>query len=246
MTAAAHVAPPAALELSPADVHVWQLALDVDPPTLAALERTLSADERARADRFHFRRDRDRFVAARGTLRTLVARYLGLGPAELRFAYGPQGKPRLAGDDDAELRFNLAHSEGVALLAVTRGRAVGVDVERVRPERATRDVAERFFARAEVTALRAYPPDEWAAAFFACWSRKEAYVKARGEGLSFPLDAFEVSVRPGERAVALRVPGDPAEARRWSLRELRVGPDHAAAIAVEGDGWQLTQRITRT
>jgi len=227
--------------LGRADVHVWRTALDRPADAVAALAETLSGDERDRAARFHFERDRRRFTAARGGLRALLAAYLGVTPAAVAFEYGAHGKPRVAeAPAGGDLRFNVSHSAGVALYAVARGREVGVDVEGHREDFATAEIAERFFSPAERRALSALPPERRCEAFFACWSRKEAYIKARGLGLSLALDAFDVSLAPGEPAALLATRDDPAERDRWSLRALDPGPGLAGAIAAEGRDWTLS------
>ena len=219
--------------LARGDVHVWHASLSVDRPSQDELLGTLSPDERARAERFHFERGRDRFITGRGLLRAILARYLARPPEALRFDYSLHGKPRLSGSDGDRLRFNVSHSHDLALYAITEDRELGVDVERIEP-RLEKGIAERFFSPGEVAALRALPAEVQSEAFFACWTRKEAYVKAKGEGLSFGLDQFEVSLAPGEPAALLRTIADPDEACRWSLRELAPEPGYAAAVAVEG------------
>jgi 4'-phosphopantetheinyl transferase len=138
------------------------------------------------------------------------------------------------------LRFNLAHCQGLALYAIAWGREVGVDLEYIRENLADQRIAERFFSPAEVETLRSLPEGVQREAFFHCWTRKEAFVKARGEGLSFPLDQFDVSLAPGEPAALLRTLGDPEEAARWSLRELFPGPGFVAAVAAAGHSWRLS------
>ncbi|HEX8500631.1 MAG TPA: 4'-phosphopantetheinyl transferase superfamily protein [Pyrinomonadaceae bacterium] len=217
------------------EVHVWRVSLDQDGAALGELSALLAEDELQRAGRFHFRKDHDRFVAARGALRDILGRYTGLAPRLLRFVYEERGKPALSPETcDRPLRFNLAHSHGLALCAVTLGRAVGVDLELVQEEFAGMEIAERFFAPREVAALRALAPGERATAFFDCWTRKEAYIKARGEGLSHPLHSFAVSLAPGEPAALLCTDDDPAEAASWSLLALSPGGPYRAALAVEG------------
>ena len=228
--------------LGEADVHVWRAALDRPPDRVAALAALLSPDERDRAARFHFARDRRRYTVGRGVLRRLLGAYLGVPGDGLVFSYGPQGKPALASGD---LRFNLAHTGAVALYAVTRRREVGVDIEGFRPDFATDEIAERFFSDAERRALRALAPAERCRAFFSCWARKEAYIKALGGGLSIPLDGFDVSLAPGEPAALLATRPIAADAARWTLAEIEAGPDAAAALAVEGRGWRLTVRDCR-
>jgi 4'-phosphopantetheinyl transferase len=221
--------------LAEGEVHVWRVCLRRDEAALRELLETLSPDERERGDRFHFRRDREHFIAARGALRAILGWYVGAAPGLLRFSYDGYGKPSLSGATGGDtLRFNLSHSNGLALYAVTRGREVGIDLEFVREDFAGFDIAERFFSAREVSALRALPPAARASAFFDCWTRKEAYIKARGEGLSHPLHAFTVSLTPGEPAALLHTDDDPQEAARWSLVELHPGEGYRAALAVEG------------
>jgi 4'-phosphopantetheinyl transferase len=224
--------------LADGEVHVWRTPLEQPADRLEDLRRTLAPDERQRAERFHFDKDRRHFVAGRGLLRTLLGRYLGRDPGSLQFAYNPQGKPMLAGEGGG-LRFNLAHSHGLALFAVSRGRELGVDLERIRPEFAGEPVAQRFFSPREVAALRALSGERRHEAFFVCWTRKEAYLKATGKGLSLPLDCFDVSLLPGEPAALLATRHDPTEVGRWSLRALAPAQGYAGALAVEGRGWRL-------
>jgi 4'-phosphopantetheinyl transferase len=219
------------------EVHVWRAPLSISDPERADLLATLSPDERARADRFHFDRDRAHFIAGRGFLRAILGAYLDVAPRALVFDYSPHGKPRLA-TGAGGLRFNLSHSHDLALCAVALDRELGVDVEYIQP-RLEEGIAERFFSRREVAALRSLPAEAQSAAFFACWTRKEAYVKAHGQGLSLRLDRFDVSLAPGEPAALLRTEDDPAEAMRWSLRELVPGPGYAGALAAEGQTWRL-------
>jgi 4'-phosphopantetheinyl transferase len=213
-----------------AAVDVFRIPLDAGEAALARAAALLSADERERAARFHFARDARRFVLARGAVRAILAREVGLSAEALAFVYGPHGKPALAGG--AEPRFSVSHSEDLALVAVARGREVGVDLERVR--RAYDDaLAETAFSDLELAALRALPPEERAAAFHRGWTRKEAYLKARGEGFARPLGSFDVSLgREAPRLLATRP--DARDAGRWSLADIDLGPGWAAALALEG------------
>jgi len=232
--------PPKNLVLGKNEVHVWRAALNVQPAQVRRLQQTLTVDELARAVRFHFERDRAHFIVARGVLRTILSRYLAVEPSQLRFSYSLYGKPSLGGEFDAgALCFNMSHADGLALYAVTRGRDIGIDVERIRMDIANEQVAERFFSTQELAALRALPRNNQSLAFFNCWTRKEAYIKARGEGLSLPLDQFDVSLAPGEPAALLRTSVGSQEAFRWLLRELAPGLGFVAALAVEGQSWQL-------
>jgi 4'-phosphopantetheinyl transferase len=231
--------PPAHPVAAGAEVHVWRVSLDLPPARAERLTRALSDDERTRAGRFVFERDRHRFAVARGTLRAILGRYLGVPPGNLAFAYSSHGKPALPnGAGVRDLRFNVSHAGGLALVAVALGREVGVDIERVREDFATEEIAGRVFSPAELAAIRVLPAAARCAAFFNCWTRKEAYVKARGEGLSLPLHRFDVSVAPGEPAALLATAENSCEASRWSLRELQPGPGYVASLAVEGHSWR--------
>jgi len=222
-------------------VHVWRTALDLPESQVRSLRQTLTADECQRAERYVFEKDRTHFVVARGLLRVLLGRYLRQEPQHLRFTYGLHGKPALATDmGRVALRFNVSHSHGLALYAITCGREIGVDVERIRPAVVQEKVAERFFSPREVTVLRALPTPLQAPAFFACWTRKEAYIKAKGDGLSLPLDQFDVSLAPGEPAALLHTTWDPQEAACWALQDLAPAPGYRAAVAVAGHDWRLT------
>jgi 4'-phosphopantetheinyl transferase len=189
----------------------------------------LEPDELNRASRFYFEKHRRHFLVGRGFLRHVVARYLHKKPENLTFAYGAYGKPALAADQT--VRFNMSHSHEVALLAVARDVDVGVDVEHVRADFATADIARRFFSQAEVDAFNMLPREEQVAAFFRCWTRKEAYIKAIGKGLSQPLDGFDVTLAPGEQAALLRAAED--DASRWAMSDVDVGEGYAGALAVE-------------
>jgi len=232
--------PPAKpLKLGSDEVHVWRASLDVTALQVQSLQQSLTGDEQKRAMRFYFRKDREHFIVARGLLRLILGRYLDIEPAQLRFWYSPYGKPALASEIGRNrLRFNVSHSHGLALYAITCGRELGVDVEFNRTDLAEEQIAERFFSPREVAALRALPANMQQKAFFRCWTRKEAYIKARGEGLTLPLDQFEVSLEPGKPA-AMITNVDPQEVARWSIQELTPGPGYVAALAVEGHDWRL-------
>jgi 4'-phosphopantetheinyl transferase len=218
-------------------VAIWEIDLDPVPPLVSALDALLSTDERVRANRLIRQRDQRRFTVARGALRTLLAGVLGVAdPAAIRFDYAAKGKPSLApGQTRRDIRFNLAHSGELALLAVTEAREVGVDLECVRPEVEILALAQRFFSPAEAARLKALPPPEQLTAFFDCWARKESYIKARGEGLSLALGRFEVGFGPGQDA-ELRVDrGDALARSRWHLVEIGTRPGYRAALTVEGE-----------
>ena len=226
---------PASLQLGADEVHVWRASLDCDLPVLARLEATLSPDETVRANRFFLLTDRNHFVVARGILRELLGAYLRSAPANLQFNYGNYGKPVLvAKTSSLSLQFNLSHSGGLAVYAFSLGRRLGIDVEQIRPQLAGEDIARRYFAERELAELRALPPQLRAEGFFRCWTRKEAYVKAQGAGLSIPLDSFTVSLTPG-RPEDLET----EDSAQWLLRSLDPSPGFVAAVVGEGRDWQL-------
>jgi 4'-phosphopantetheinyl transferase len=230
--------PTTELSLPRDEVHVWRARLD-QPQRLAAFSALLASDEQARAARYRFAKDRDHFIIARGLLRTLLGRYLRLNPADISFRYSAFGKPSLTSPDATDLRFNLSHSHGMALLVFAIGRELGVDIESVRPEVAGLRIAERYFSPAEVATLSALPERQQTDAFFNCWTRKEAYIKARGDGLSARLDQFDVSLAPDEPAALLRSDVAADEPRRWTMIELEPAAGYKAALVVEGVNWRL-------
>ncbi|HEX8149146.1 MAG TPA: 4'-phosphopantetheinyl transferase superfamily protein [Pyrinomonadaceae bacterium] len=220
-------APPRRLSLARDEVHVWLIELAQPDAVVEGLARLLAERERERAGRFHFARDRRAFQVAKGATRQILAWYLNAEPRSLSFSEGAYGKPYL---QSCDIRFNLSHSGGLALLAVAREREVGVDVEEVRELEDFAQIAERFFSPAESRKLRGVAGPASATAFFNCWTRKEAFIKAVGEGLSHPLDTFEVTFLPGEE-VELRCEA-PASGR-WLLAPLPVPEGYAAALVVE-------------
>lgn len=232
---------PASWRLPVTAVHVYAARLDRRPGDQAFLYTLLSADEQERASRFYFDRDRNHYIAARGLLRTLLGRYQGISPAQVHFAYGKNDKPLLdPAHHDSDLTFNISHSKGVGLLAFGRGRELGVDVEGVRLLDDAEGVAERFFSASENAVFRRVPQAEKGQAFFNCWTRKEAFIKALGEGLSHPLDTFDVTLRPGEPARLLRIDGSETAASRWQLYNLDPYPGYVGAIIAPGQDWTLT------
>jgi len=219
-----------AFSLSAGEAHVWSLPLAATAEQLAALYATLSADERDRADRYRHEPSRQQYIQARATLRALLGCYLGVPPTELHFAHSEQGKPALPG---AGLHFNVSHSHGLALIALTREGEVGVDIERVRHHPTHLDLAARYFTRAEAAALRRLPPGASEEAFFQVWTRKEAFLKAVGLGLTHGLERFEVSVPPDDPARVLHIDGDPAAGARWSLAAMAPAPGFVGTLAIE-------------
>ena len=218
-------------------VHVWRVSLSRPPSTVEALRRILTPDETDRANRFHFAKDRDHFIISRATLRLIISRYLQTEPRSLRFSYGQHGKPALS--NATTLRFNLSHSHELALYAVTLDREIGIDLEYIREDFAGEEIARDYFSQLEVAMLRDLPMNLRVEGFFNCWTRKEAYIKARSEGLSLPLNEFDVSLVPGDPVRLLNVLNNQEEVTRWSLRGLEPGAGYVAAVAVEGQDWQL-------
>jgi 4'-phosphopantetheinyl transferase len=219
------------------EVHVWHAHLDdTSSADIVRLAQVLSQDEKERASRFRFEKNRNEYIFSRATLRILLASYLRAPASDLCFAYSSYGKPYLVAPESARaLAFNLAHTDRMLVLAFGWERKIGVDIENIRKNLEVEEIAERFFSPAERSALRDVPPEDRHAAFFRCWTRKEAYIKARGEGLSHPLHEFDVSVIPQDTAALLVTRPDPTEARRWLLREIPTGCGYIAALAVEAD-----------
>jgi 4'-phosphopantetheinyl transferase len=215
------------------EAHVWRASLDQPADLIAKLAPLLSRDEYHRAERFYRPADRRRFVAGRGILRKVISKYLALAPDEVQFVYNKYGKPFISTDQNHNaLSFNLSHSNGMALYAVACGRRVGIDIEYMREDFATLEIAERFFSKDEVEALKATPIAQRTKAFFNCWSRKESYIKAIGMGVSYPLDRFTVSLAPDAAPELLKVNADATEAARWKMYELDVAEGYAAALIV--------------
>jgi len=236
--------PPETLQLLDDELHVWRTHLDQPTPAVEALFSTLSDEERERAARFHFPGGRENYIVGRGVLRSILGRYLEIDPERLAFAYTSHGKPFLTDRFSAiPIQFNLAHSGRLVVYALVLNRDVGIDIEKNRPDFAGQRIADRFFSPREAYALRTLPKDRREEGFLNCWTRKEAYIKARGEGLSFPLDAFDVSLKPGEAAELLATQGDTGEAGRWSMFALETEPGYAAAVAVRGRGCTLRQYV---
>ena len=232
-------APPSKVVRPAGAVHVWRAELDLEPVSLRRLGQNLSTDERVRAARFRFARDRERFVAARGLLREIVALYLNTAARQLRFGYSAHGKPFLAEVEHSNLRFNLSHSLGTMLVAVAYKRQVGVDVEHMRADLAVDEIAETVFSAQEKHALNCFDGEAKRIAFLRLWTRKEAYIKAGGWGMSLPPEHIDVSA-PADRAAVLDEPvGRWRTCSRWTLQTLALSPDYAAALAAEGRDWQL-------
>lgn len=222
------------------EIHVWCAGLDELVSDLPAFARLLSESERKRADRFQFERDHDRFIVRRGWLRMLLGLYLEIDPANVAFIYESRGKPILCVPKiTPPFYFSLSHSDGLALFAGSRHAALGVDVERVRLVAEADQIAAKFFSPHETAVLNAIPEKQKMEAFFHCWTRKEAYLKATGEGIADALPRIEVSLAPGQPARLLRIDGDRSAASLWRLSELAPAPGFVGAVAIKADSIRL-------
>jgi 4'-phosphopantetheinyl transferase len=215
------------------NVDVWRVCLD--EPAKAEIEaNTLSPDEIARAGRFHFEKDRINFIRCRSALRSLLAGYLAIPAAEIRFEYLTSGKPQLAAEQNPRaLQFNVSHSASMALIAVGSEHRLGVDIEKVRGDVDTTSLAERFFSHRERAGLRALPDYLRAPGFYACWTRKEGFLKALGDGLSFPLADFSVTTHPDHSPVLEEIRGSTEACKQWYLADLSGIEGYRATVVVE-------------
>jgi 4'-phosphopantetheinyl transferase len=235
----------APLRLPEEEVHLWRVDLATAAAGEERWQQILSADENARAARFHFARDRCSFTATRAVLRTLLSGYVGSDPKALVIRYSEKDKPYLGQNHldqkyrENPVEFNVSHSGTIALLAFARGRTLGVDVERIREDFDVEPIARRFFSEREQGQLAALPSSEKVSGFFRCWTRKEAFIKAIGSGLSLPLDQFDVSLTEGDGSALLATRPDHREAARWSLQGVPVSDGYVAALCVQGQGWRL-------
>ena len=233
-----HIRQPLALPED--EVQVWRVDLEAIRGDESRWQAVLSSDESARASRFHSPADRQRYVATRALLRTILAGYLETDPKCVSFAYSQKKKPSLAPAHVGNgVTFNISHSGGIALLAFARKREIGIDVEQVRYDFDVEAIARRFFSAREQEQLAAFPKEKQFDSFFRCWTRKEAYIKATGDGLSLPLHQFDVSIAPENGDALLSTRPDNSEAALWSLREISGGTGYVAALCVRGRGWQL-------
>ncbi|MBK8986640.1 MAG: 4'-phosphopantetheinyl transferase superfamily protein [Chloroflexi bacterium] len=229
--------PPDAFVLPPGVIHLWRASLARSAETRQRLAQFLAPDELARASRFYFERDRQAYVVGRGLLRWLNGRYLSIPPSDIQFSSSSYGKPALAQGGDWQ--FNLAHSQGKLLVGFCRGAPIGVDIEQIRLPDEADALAQHYFSAAETAVFRQLPPAQRAEAFFNCWTRKEAYIKAIGEGLSCPLHSFDVTLRPGEPARLLRVAANAGAATAWTMTSLSPFPGYRGAALAAGQGWQM-------
>jgi 4'-phosphopantetheinyl transferase len=224
--------PPDSLNLIDEEAHVWRADLDLSESLQSSFLKLLSSDEKERANKFRFVKDSRNFIAARGMLRSLIGTYLEINPEEISFQYSEFGKPSFA--NDKLLEFNISHSQNIALFAFTKKFNIGVDVEFVNPDIEVKDIATNFFSANERMNLLALPEQEQTLAFFNCWTRKEAFIKAVGEGLSFPLDKFEVSLEPGKPAQVLATHWQPEAVSKWSIYSLSPKANFVGSLAIEG------------
>ncbi len=230
-------APPEQLSLLMGELHIWRILFSRLRDSVDEAYETLSEDERQRAGRFRFEKDRVQSMLSRAALRSLLGRYLSAKPRDIVFNYGPSNKPGLEHpipSDVTPFSFNVSHSGDIALIAIAALPNVGIDVEIIRPDFATAEVAKRFFSPGEVRKLQSLAKREQAEAFFNCWTRKEAYIKAVGVGLSIPLDSFDVEFGPGKQARLLEIRGGLERASAWWMSSLDAGDGYAAAVVARG------------
>lgn len=231
------------LHVANTKVHIWHASLQQPVEVVQKLEAVLSEEERQRADRFRFAEHRQSFVVGRGILRFLLSRYTGIRPEQIPFKYTLTGKPFLAnGDSSPEVCFNLSHSGQVALYAFSWGQQVGIDVESIRPIEEMDQVAKTNFSPGEYQKFQRVSKQHRVEAFYKCWTRKEAFIKAAGDGLTFPLQDFEVSLEPGVPAQLLAVRGSSEEANRWTMHDLKTWDGYAAALVVEGKDHSISNK----
>ena len=233
--------PPSKLRLSINDMHVWRVSLDQTDRRVQQLQQILSDDERRRAERFHFDRDRRRYIVRRGMLRLIIGDYIDREPRRLQFYAGHRGKPYLKHSlGNVTLQFNLAHSKEIALYAFTSRQEIGIDVEYVRDMPDAEKIAQATYSPLENKMLQSLPEYQRQEAFFNCWVRKEAYIKAIGNGLYHGMDRFDVSLAPGEPARLVSVEGNAKQAFDWFMKSLAPADGYVAALAVKGSDFRLS------
>lgn len=223
------------------DVHLWQTNLNLLTEEVEELGKVLSADEKTRAERFHFEQHKNRFIVGRATLRTILGRYLEIAPQQIQFEYSSRGKPSLAKNCGSDrLKFNLSHSQDLAMYGFAWDRAIGVDLEYIRSVTDVQQIARRFFSPSEAAIILCLPDEEKIEAFFRGWTAKEAYLKATGDGLSGSLDKIEVSLLPNEPVRLLSINGNFQTAARWRLHSFMPVANYTATTAVQGHDWTLS------
>lgn len=237
------IPPSGQIVLQPGEIHIWSVDVNCPPEELEEMRELLAATEKERADRFHFEKHRRRHIVRTAVLRRLLSGYAGQPPSSIQFAYGPKGKPSLAsGSADPRLHFNMSHSEELAVYAFTLAGPIGVDVEYLKAMPDAAGIAERFFSAREFRELLQLAESQIEEGFFNCWTRKEAYIKATGDGLSKPLDQFDVTLIPGQPARMLLLDGDAQEAARWSYHHFQPAPQYIGAAAIRAEGLRIDAR----
>jgi 4'-phosphopantetheinyl transferase len=227
------------LKLSDTDVHLFHADLNLPVGRIQELAETLSEDEQLRADRFYFERDKKYFITCRGILRQILARYYELEPSQLQFAYGINGKPTLTDNTNPQmLCFNLSHSNGLAIFAVTKNRSIGVDLEYIRKIPDVQQLAKRFFSKTEYAMISSLPQDKQEEGFLHIWTLKEAYLKATGEGLT-GLEQIEVSMMLDKTSLLDSIKNNPLGVKNWTCAKLIPVTGYVAAVVVEGYDWDL-------
>lgn len=226
---------PKKLILKDNEVHVWCSSLVLNSKILNKLRLTLSADELERANRFHFQRDRHSFIAGRGILRSILADYHQNKPREIEFTYNTRGKPSIVNiPGGLGINFNLSHSHGLAVYAITRRRGIGIDIERLRSNLSFEKIAKRFFTTAEFEKLSSLAHEEFMEGFFKLWTQKEAYIKAKGKGLSIPLNQFAATIKRDQTVRIKEIGINSDKECSWSFHTLTPAPGYVGALAVEG------------
>lgn len=219
------------------EIHVWRVSLN---KPISRFYGLLTEGEKETAERFHFGEDKNYYIVRRGVLRTILGYYLNVEPGQLQFSYGKNGKPALANKfGEGTIRFNTSHSRALALYAFTRDHEIGVDIEQIRDIPDMEQIVERYFSIRENAIFRTLPKSNKREAFFNCWTCKEAFIKATGDGLSYPLNRFDVSLVPNEPANLLAIEGDAETASQWSIQDLESVSGFAAALAVEGQNCEV-------
>jgi 4'-phosphopantetheinyl transferase len=225
--------PPAEITLSDSIVHIWRSHLDIQYSQFQKYYAFLNDTERKRADRYRFDKSRHRFIVTRGILRLLLSQYCSKPAEEIEFQYNDWGKPYLTGDKEIRFMFNIAHSNNLAVFAFTHTGNIGIDVEYNHPIKDMDQMVVNFFSKFEQATYETLPQSRRLKAFFTCWVRKEAYIKARGKGLSIPLNSFDVAVETDAINLLLRDQTDETATKKWIIYDVNVGEGYSAALAVE-------------
>jgi 4'-phosphopantetheinyl transferase len=232
--------PSQSIGLNSQDVHLWRAFLRQSATCIDKLTPLLSEDELSRAASFHFENDRERFILCRGILRIILGRYLDINPKHLKFRSGPYGKPYLVNESaGAHIQFNLTHSHNLALYAFTSNCMIGIDVEYILQIMDIEHIVDNSFSDYEISIFKTLKPNQKEIAFFNCWTRKEAYVKAIGEGLNLPLHTFDVSLAPNEPSRILSISGSTNEALLWSIETFIPAVDHVATVAIKESNYHI-------